>query len=151
MTKVTVAVQPGDGQELVRVFHHDKDGVKADHGVDVGTNVTIDLEEGDSLSIAKDVESAANPVKKVEEGAAEKPLEKMNLEELKAAAAAEGIDLGAAGTKAQIVTAIKAEREVKAQAAANQAQSPTAESQGDGTQGEGSSAGGEAGGEQTQA
>lgn len=70
--KVTIAVQPAEGQELLRIKHYNPDdnGRPKDYGVDVGTNVTIELAEGDTLLMGRDEDMIETPAPLSEEEAA---------------------------------------------------------------------------------
>lgn len=70
--KVTIAVQPAEGQELLRIKHYNPDdnGRPKNYGVDVGTNVTIELAEGDTLLMGREEDMIETPAPLSEEEAA---------------------------------------------------------------------------------
>ena len=119
MSKVTVAVQPGEGQksvsvQVLKVEEGKPAEVITEAGLQVNTSDSFMVEEGQVL-VVRDLQDAAADKHADGDGDGKvDELEAMTVAQLKALAETEAVDLGEASKKAEIVAAIKAAREAKA-------------------------------------
>lgn len=118
MSKITVAVQPGEGQKAVSVqVLAIEDGkpaeVVSEAGLEVNTNGTFEVADGQVLVVRDLQDAAADKPADADGNGTVDELEAMTVAQLKALAEAEAVDLGEAKLKADIIAAIKAAREAK--------------------------------------